>query len=121
MEKESKQRTLQQNKSLHALFGNLAQELNDSGLDQRKVLKESVDIPWTPEAIKEQIWRPVQKAMLQKESTTQLTTKEIDEVFDVINRHLGDKFGLHVAFPSIETLMNDKRIAEGNHGSFRSK
>jgi hypothetical protein len=42
---------------------------------------------------------------LGKESTTELTTKEIDLVFDTINKHLGEQFGIHIDFPSIETLM----------------
>lgn len=104
-EKTYPQRTKQQNKALHKLFSLLAEELNDSGLDQRKVLKESIDIPWTQTAIKEQLWRPIQTAQLNKKSTTELTTKEIDEVFDTINKHLGEKFGLHIPFPSIEELI----------------
>ena len=86
----------------------LADELNDAGLDMKKVLKPGVDIPWTKESIKEYIWRPIQQAQLSKKSTTELTTKEIDSVFDTINRHLGEKFGIHVPFPSIDELMRVK-------------
>ncbi len=107
-EKEYTKRTDRQNRSLHLMFRMLADELNGAGLDQRKVLKPGVDIPWTEKAIKEQIWRPIQKAQLEKTSTTELTTVEIDQVFDTINKHLGEKFGLHVAFPSIETLLLNK-------------
>lgn len=102
------QRTKQQNRALHKLFDLLAQELNDAGLDMRKTLKPEVDIAWTPESIKEYLWRPIQKAQLNKESTTELTTVEIDEVFDTITRHLGEKFGLHVPFPSVEELIRDE-------------
>ena len=86
----------------------LADELNDSGLDMKKVLKPGVDIPWTKSSIKEYIWRPIQEVQLSKKSTTDLTTKEIDEVFETINRHLGEKFGVHVPFPSIDELMRVK-------------
>lgn len=98
-------RTTRQNKALHLLYGMLADELNDSGLDMKKVLKPGVDIPWTKESIKEYIWRPIQEAQLNKKSTKDLTTKEIDEVFDTINRHLGEKFGVFVPFPSMDELM----------------
>lgn len=104
-EKEEKQRTDQQNKALHLFFTQLAEELNSAGLDMRKTLKPEVDIPWSGKTIKEYLWRPIMKAQLGKESTTELTTKEIDLVFDTINRHLGEKFGIHLDFPSIETLM----------------
>ena len=83
----------------------LADELNDAGLDMKKVLKPGVEIPWTKDSIKEYIWRPIQQAQINKKSTTELTTKEIDSVFDTINRHLGEKFGIHVPFPSIDELM----------------
>lgn len=95
------QRTSQQNKGLHLFFTMLADELNNSGYDQRKVLKETVDIPWTPEAIKEQLWKPIQKLMYNKESTTELDkVKEIDKVHEVLMRHLGEKFSVeYIPFP----------------------
>lgn len=104
-----KQRTLQQNRALHLLFNHLAEELNDSGFDMRKTLKPGVEIPWSGKTIKEYLWRPVMKAQLGKESTTEMTTKDIDRVFETINRHLGEKFGLHVDFPSVESIMMDLR------------
>lgn len=110
--KPNKQRTLKQNRALHLLFTHLADELNDAGFDMRKTLKPEVEIPWNGKTIKEYMWRPVMKAQLRKESTTELNTKEIDSVFETINRHLGEKFGLHVPFPSIETLMMKGRIEE---------
>ena len=99
------QRTKQQNKALHVLFNLLAETLNENGLDMRKTLKPGVEIPWGGKAVKEYLWRPIQEAQLAKHSTTELTTVEIDEVFDTLNRHLGEKFGLHVPFPSIEELI----------------
>jgi hypothetical protein len=104
-EKTYPQRTKQQNKALHVLFRLLAETLNENGLDMRKTLKPEVDIPWSPASAKEYLWRPIQKAQLNKKSTTELTTKEIDEVFDTINKHIGEKFSIHIPFPSIETLI----------------
>jgi len=34
--------------------------------------------------------------MLLKKSTTEMTTKEIDKVWETINLHLGEKFGVEV-------------------------
>lgn len=100
-------RTIRQNRAIHLLFDMLAKELNENGLDMRRTLRPSIDIPWTGESVKEYLWRPVQQAQVNKKSTTELTTKEIDEVFDTINRHLGTKFGIYVPFPSIETLLEE--------------
>lgn len=101
----SELRTSQQNKAIHVLFKLYADTLNDSGLDMRKTLKPEIDIPWTGESVKEYLWKPVQKAQVNKDSTTELTTKEIDQVFDTLNKHIGEKFGLHIPFPSIEFYM----------------
>lgn len=96
-------RTLQQNKSLHKYFDLLANELNDAGLDMKKVI--TVDVPWSAETIKEWIWKPVQKAQLLKESTTEMTTAEVNKVYETVNRLMAEKFGVSVPFPSDEEQM----------------
>lgn len=113
MDKE-KIRTDKQNRALHLYFTHLAEALNENGLDMRKTLKPSIEIPWTPKTVKDYLWRPIMKAQVMKESTTELTTKEIDLVFDTLNRHLSEKFGLSVLFPSIEELMMENRIKTGS-------
>lgn len=100
---KAQQRTIPQNSSLHLWMSELSEILNSAGLDQRKILKPSVSIPWTMQAIKEQLVKPVLKAYNGKTSTTQLTTKEIDKIVEIITRHLGEKFGVSpTEFPSIE-------------------
>ena len=108
---EEKQRTIQQNRALHLLFGQISEELNDAGLDMRKALRPSISIPWNADTVKEYLWRPVMKAQIQKESTTELTTGEIDVVFETLNRYFGERFGLHIPFPSMDSLMN-KSLSE---------
>lgn len=97
-------RTGQQNRAMHLLFTLLAEALNNAGLDQRKVLKPSVSIPWTPSAVKEMLWRPIQEAMYQKHSTTDLNKQEeISEIHATLMRHLAEKFGVeYIPFPSHE-------------------
>lgn len=102
------QRTSKQNAALHVYFNLLAEALNDAGYDMRRTLKQDIDISWTPDNIKNYLWRPIQEAKVNKHSTTELTTKEIDSVFDELNRHLGTKLGVHVPFPTIEEL-NERR------------
>ena len=95
-----KQRTLQQNKALHLYCKLLAESLNDAGLDMKKTLKPEIDIKWTMQTVKDYLWRPIQKALLQKESTTELTTVDPTEIYETLNRHLSEKFGISVEFPS---------------------
>lgn len=103
-----KQRTLQQNKALHLWFQLVADELNGAGLDMKKVLKPSVDIEWNKYTIKEYLWRPVQYAQLHKKSTTRLNKNDLDKVYETLNRFLGEKFGVHVEFPSIESIIQEQ-------------
>ncbi len=103
MTNSEKKRTSQQNKSLHLYFGLVADALNAAGLDIHVVLQPGMDIRWSPETVKELLWRTIQRVQLGKESTTQLTTKEIDQVYDTLNAHLS-KLGIEQAFPSIEEI-----------------
>ena len=104
-EKEQKQRTAQQNRAMHLYFRLLAERLNEAGLEMKKVLKPTIDIWWTDKNVKEYLWRPIQKALLVKKSTTELDTSEVSKVHDVLNRHLSEKFGEGVDFPSWEELV----------------
>jgi len=107
--KPHNQRTLRQNSALHLCFGQLADQLNSAGFDMKRTLKPGVEIPWTAELVKEHLWRTLQQAVTGKVSTTQLTSSEIDKVFEILAKHLGETTGLEIYFPSIETLLNGKR------------
>jgi hypothetical protein len=96
------QRTSQQNKAMWKYFEMLAKELNDAGLDQRVVLKLSVQIPWDKDDIHDRLWIPIQRAVVKTESTTELNKQQVSEIFDILNRHLSEKFGISVQFPSNE-------------------
>jgi hypothetical protein len=75
------QRTYRQNRALHKFFRLLADELNAGGYNVRLVLQQKMDIDWTPELVKEALWRPAQKVILKKKSTTELEkTKDIEIV-----------------------------------------
>ena len=104
-----KQRTTTQNAALHLMFEQMATELNKGGQYINMVIK--ADAPWNAYRVKELIWREVQKKMTGKESTTQITTKEIDEIFEVIHLALANK-GIQIVFPSIETLLLQQRARE---------
>lgn len=109
---EAQSRTALQNRALHKLFALMAEAFNDAGMDVNMVLSQKIAHPWTPSLVKELIWRKVQDSYLGKKSTTQLTTDEINKVYDVINRHLGETFGFTMPpFPSVEQLMAEGLVA----------
>ena len=95
-------RTKKQNDALHVGLRNLATTLNDAGLDMRKVLKPSIDIPWTEKSTKEFLYNPIAVSM-DGETSSGLSTKTIQDVWNTLIRHLGEKFGVFVPWPT-----NDK-------------
>ncbi len=108
-----KQRTAQQNRSLWLFCTMLAEALNNAGLDQRKVLKPSYQIPWTKQAIHDHVWLPLQEAMYGTNSTMFLhKTEQIDTIHATIMRMLGEKWGLeYIAFPS-DTELQEAKLAD---------
>ena len=98
---KEKQRTLQQNKSIHVFCKMVSDALCEKGIDMRVVLKPEIEIPPSPYAVKEFLWKPIQNYQLGKSSTTMLSTKEVTEIYEIINRHLA-QFEISVMFPSIE-------------------
>lgn len=114
-----KQRTIRQNSSLHLLFRQIALELNERGMGQRVVvdlLSNYATVPWSERTVKVIIWHTLQKAVLLKESTTQLTTKEVDEVFEVMNREIFVPMGIELPFPSIlEVMLQNKYVDKPNN------
>jgi len=109
-DKEERQRTLKQNNALHKLFELIAGTLNEAGLDIPTLLirQPIADIPWSKNTVKDILWRRMQIDELGKVSTTALTTKEIDLIYDTLNRYLA-KEGIHEMFPSIKELMHQQR------------
>jgi len=100
--RHGKQRTPKQNASLHIWLREVSEALNDAGYDMKRVLKPEFDIPWDEDGVmaKEHLWRPVQKIMLAKDSTTEPEKQEYVKVYEVLNRHLSQKFGISVPWPT---------------------
>lgn len=101
---EEQQRTSSQNRAAHKYFGLVAEALNDAGLSIQQTLKSNVDVPWTPVSVKEILFRSVMRAMFLKDSTTELTTAEVNKVYEVMDRHLS-QLGLDsIPFPSTNPI-----------------
>ena len=94
----AKSRTQKQNRSLHVWCRQAAEILRDSGIDTKQFFKEGYEVPFTTEIVKNNIWRPIQKAVTDKDSSRELTTSEVTAVYDQINLLLAEK-GIHVPWP----------------------
>ena len=108
--KEEKKRTITQNKSIHKYFELVAEELCNQGQTMQNVIKKinKVEILPTRESVKVIIWHEIQKALFGKVSTTELSTGEINKVYEVMSAFLIREFGIDIPFPSIESLMNQE-------------
>lgn len=92
-------RTSQQNRALHKWCSMVAEALNDGGYSVPIVLENAVDGEWDGDAVKALLWKKVQKVVIGKESTTEADRCEYTAVYEVLNRFLGSKFGVSLAWP----------------------
>lgn len=93
-------RTTKQNSALHKYFSLVAGALKAAGIDARKFFRPEVEIPVSAEMLKRDAWKPIQDAMIGEASTTKLTRKQVNEVYEVFDRHLAQSHGIHIPFPS---------------------
>ena len=116
MEQTEKQRSTQQNKSLYKWFEEVSAECEAQGVDRKTMVEDLSDarIPITGKFIKEVIWFHYMVAMYGKESTAQLTTKEMTEVEKVVTLHLQENYGLQTKWPSQEEQEFNKHYNSEN-------
>ena len=104
MSNEAKQRTIQQNKCLHQVFNDLSEQLNDGGYSVQETF--TLPISNTPDSVKKGFGHRFMQALypsLQREdgtfSTSDLSTKQIQELFENICYAAGTKFGISLSWP----------------------
>lgn len=86
---------------MHKWFRQVSDALISMNISSDRAFS-SMEIAPTPEVVKS-AWKQVQMALLRKESTSELTTGEIDMVYDVLNKVLGlGPAKLHIPFPSLD-------------------
>ena len=98
-------RTDNQHRALFKYLGELAQALNEAGVDQKLFIEhlKGWEVPITKEFL-HQIWKMKQEKMGMGDSTTKLHTDQVTQVYDAINLFTGTHFGVSEAFPSEEEL-----------------
>tara|TARA_R110002072_G_scaffold157248_3_gene307877 strand:+ start:10427 stop:10864 length:438 start_codon:yes stop_codon:yes gene_type:complete len=104
-------RTRAQQGAMELYFKNAAEELNDAGVYQEinsKFFKKTLTIPWTKYSYKE-FWRSVQMAMFGIKSTKDLPAGDVSKVYDVINKAMIERAGIHIPFPQKENHEHKKR------------
>ena len=103
-------RTVQQNRAIHLYCKQVAKALNENGHGVTAVLKP--EISFSMMTVKEQLYKPILTALRGKESTTQIDTNEMNAVYDVMNKALGEKFGIFIPFPSVESMIFEQNYKD---------
>lgn len=97
-------RTNTQNAALHLYFKMLAEALNEAGFEYKYYIFDTeFEIPWTPELVKIQMWKPIQEKLTSKKSTTEPKTYDYGDIYDVLNRALA-RHNIYVPWPSKDEL-----------------
>lgn len=107
--KRIRTRSQEQNAAMHLWLTWVAKALNEGGYDMQTVLGKTIGLSWTMDTAKENLWRPVQRAMMKKESTAELYKPEVSDVYEHLNRFLAEKFGISIRFPDKNDLENHAR------------
>ena len=107
----SETRTQKQNNSIWLYCTKLAGALDAAGYDMRTFpWKEGLSIPFTKKSVMEQFWRPTQDAMLGKESTKELTPKEVNVIYEAVDRALSTRVGVRAEFPSLQSQSLESQV-----------
>ena len=104
-----KNRSSQQNRALHKYYSLLAEELNSAGFDMRKTIKQDIDISWSGLSVKNYLWRPIQKVFLQEQSTAKLKKGDIDKIYDILNKIIGERTGVYIPFPCRDNMLTENQ------------
>ena len=91
-------RTSAQNSAIHVYCREVASVMEASGMDMKTVIKDGVPIVPTMYLIKDYMWRPIQKAVTGKESTTKLDVVEVNDVYEQLSKLLAEKYSIDVPF-----------------------
>ena len=81
---EKKLRTIKQNSALHVWFNMISDHLNANHMYVSNVIK--LETEWTPDTVKELLYKPVQKSLINKPSTTEATTVDQSVIVEALHR-----------------------------------
>jgi hypothetical protein len=91
--------TGQQIKAVHAYCDHVARDMNATGIDMQHVLSGAkLSIPPTGKMLYHIMWKPIQTAMLQKVELPSVGKYEVDQIYQVMARHLVEAHDINVRF-----------------------
>lgn len=101
--------TPQQRKALHLWFELMSDDLSGAGYSVQQVC--TLPIAWTKGNFKENIFKPVMKAMYpDKVSTEELNTTELTAVYEQVNQIISEKWGVGHQFPDYISQAEENKV-----------
>lgn len=93
---ETKSRSSNQNNGAHAAFRRLSEALNDAGYGIAHPFRPEMEIPYSEHTVKDLLFRPIIKALYDKESTSDLSPTEMSHAFEVMMGRVTELTGVYV-------------------------
>ncbi len=98
-------KTEAQRNAVHVWMREVAQILNDNGIDKRVVIHKmatrGLDTQWTEASFKEDVYKPVFQAVAAKQSTEEASTTDHDVVIQGLQKWVAQEWGVVLPpFPS---------------------
>lgn len=95
-------RTLQQNKSIHLWCSQIATALNANNMYIKDTIK--TEVSWSMDTVKEILFKPIVKALYNKDSTTKLDKNEFEKIIDTLTLIFANRGVTLPAFPNRDKL-----------------
>ena len=97
------------NKSLHLLFGQVANEMLALGIERRTILNDLKDYSCPIDAaFLKEVFRAIMYTQTGIHSTTELTNAQMKTVYETFQKFLAENYHLEAPWPSVETLYFEK-------------
>jgi len=115
MEKETRIRTSLQNKCLHKLFSDVANEMLAQGIERRTVVNDlaGYSCPVDASFLKD-VWKAVMYTQTGLQSTTAMNTSQVQTVYDTFHRFISENYGIHCPWPTLDAMYAHEWYDEHN-------
>jgi uncharacterized membrane protein YqiK len=98
-------RTNQQNKALHVFFNQVKNTLDEHGVTLHQFLDKfkEEDVQVSGDNVKA-VWKKILERKYYKDTTTEMTNKELQDIYQEFNLKIGELIGEDLGFPSNEVI-----------------
>jgi hypothetical protein len=95
-------RSNKQNNTLHLLFRQLAEALNEAGFEIPHPFKRDLEIPYTEHSVKDLLYRPIVESLYGESSSAKLDAQQMSESMDILVDAVNRNTGVLVQVPTQE-------------------